>query len=96
MLHRSAYQQKRWTSSKLYKMAKVIALSASLSSDHVSIQVGKKSHSKIFLEHTLVLCTRSKFFENSLTGNTETSEEAQKTTLMFEDVTPDVFEILLR
>jgi len=62
----------------------------------ISIHIGKEPNSKIFFAHTLVLCTRSKFLENSLTGNTETSGEVQKAAITFEDVTPDVFEILLR
>ena len=85
----------------------VVDLPSRLSSDYeklyesgkytdVSIHIGKEPNSKIFLAHTLVLCTRSKFFENSLTGNTKTSEEVQKTAIMFEDVSPDLFEILLR
>ena len=62
----------------------------------LSIHVGRKPHSKIFLVHTLILYTRSKYLENSLAGNTEASKEIQRTTLTFEDVIPDVFEILLR
>ena len=62
----------------------------------VSIHVGKEPNSKIFLAHSLVLCTRSTFLENNLTGNTDTPETIQKTVITFEDVTPDVFEILLR
>jgi len=62
----------------------------------ISIHVGKESNSKIFLAHTVVLCTRSTFLEDSLTENKETPEETQKTAMAFEDVTPDVFEILLR
>ena len=88
-------------------MNNFIDLSLSLSTDYeklyesgkytdISIHVGKKPNSKIFLAHTVVLCTRSKFLENSLTGNKETSEETQKTAIAFEDVAPDVFEILLR
>ena len=84
-----------------------IDCSSSLSSDYwklyesenytdLSIHVGREPHSKIFLVHTLVLCTRSKYLENSLAGNTEASKEIQRTTLTFEDVIPDVFEILLR
>jgi len=76
-----------------------IDLSSSLSADYeklyesgrytdISIHVGKEPNSKIFLAHTVVLCTRSTFLEDSLTD--------QKTTIMFEDVKPDVFEILLR
>ena len=88
-------------------MTKAITLSAGFSSDYekfyesgkytdISIQVGKESHSKIFLAHKAVLCARSKFLERSLTGNAETSEEIQKDAITFEDMTPDVFEILLR
>jgi len=89
-------------------MNKVVDLPSSLSSDYkklyesgkytdVSIHVGKEPNGKIFLAHTLVLCTRSAFLENSLTGNTEVSpEEIQKAAVTFEDVSPDVFEILLR
>ena len=62
----------------------------------LSIHVGREPHSKVFLAHTLVLCTRSKYLENSLTGDTETFKEIQRTTLTFEDVIPEVFEILLR
>jgi len=88
-------------------MNKIVDLSSGLSVDYeklyesskytdISIHVGREPNSKIFLAHTLVLCTRSKFLENSLIGNTETSEEVQKTAIMFEDVSPDLFEILLR
>jgi len=88
-------------------MNNFIDLSSSLSADYeklyesgkytdISIHVGKEPNSKIFLAHTVVLCTRSKFLENSLTGNKETSEETQRTAIAFEDVAPDVFEILLR
>ena len=84
----------------------VVDLSSGLSSDYeklyesgkyadISIYVGKEPNNKIFLAHTLVLCTRSPFLENSLTGNAETSKEIQ-TTMTLEDVSPDVFEILLR
>ena len=83
-----------------------IDLSSSLSTDYeklyesgryadISIYIGKESNSKIFLAHTVVLCTRSAFFENSITGNTETSGEIQKTAITFEDMMPDVFEVLL-
>jgi len=84
-----------------------VNLSSSLSSDYeklyangkytdISIHVGREPNTKIFLAHTLVLCTRSTFFESNLVGNTETSEEIQKAALTFEDMVPDVFEILLR
>ena len=62
----------------------------------VSIQIGKEPNSKIFLAHMVVLCTRSKFIENNLTENTEAPETIQKAAITFEDVSPDVFEILLR
>ena len=62
----------------------------------VSIHVGKEPNSKIFLAHTLILYTRCTFFENNLAGNMETTETIQKAAITFEDVTPDVFEILLR
>ena len=62
----------------------------------VSIHVGKEPNSKIFFAHTLILCTQCSFFEKSLTGNSETSKEIQKTAMTLEDVPPDVFEILLR
>ena len=62
----------------------------------VSIYVGKEPNSKIFLVHSLILCTRSSFLENSLTGNAESPKEIQKTAITLEDVSPDVFEILLR
>ena len=61
----------------------------------ISIYVGREPNYKIFLAHTLVLCTRSPFFGNRLDGNAETSE-IQKTKMAFEDVAPDAFEILLR
>ena len=85
----------------------VVDLSSGLSSDYeklyengkyadVSIHVGKEPNNKIFLAHTLVLCTRSTFLENSLTGDTETSEEVRKDAMTLEDMSPDVFEIILR
>ena len=85
----------------------VVDLSSGLLSDYgklyesgkyadISIHVGKEPNNKIFLAHTLVLCTRNQFFENSLTGNTETVKEIQKVAITLEDVSPDVFEILLR
>ena len=88
-------------------MNNIVDLSSGLSSDYeklyrsgkyadVSIHVGKEPNSKIFLAHTLVLCTRSAFLENSLTGNTETSDVIQRDAITLEDVSPDVFEIILR
>ena len=88
-------------------MNNFIDLSSNLTSDYeklyesgrytdISIHVGKESNSKIFLAHTLVLCTRSTFLEKNVTGNTDTTEAIQKATIAFEDMTPDVFEILLR
>ena len=72
---------------KLYKSGKYA---------DISIHVGKEPNDKIFLAHTPVLCTRNLFFENSLAGKTDTSKEFQKTAMTLEDMTPDVFEILLR
>ena len=88
-------------------MDNIVELCSGLSSDYgklyesgkytdVSIHVGREPNSKIFLAHTLVLCTRSTYLESRLTGNTEASNEIQQTAMTFEDVTPDVFEILLR
>ena len=90
-------------------MNNFIDWSSSLSADYeklyesgkytdISILIGTEPNSKIFLAHTVVLCTRSKFIENSLclAENKETPEETQKTAITFEDVNPDVFEILLR
>jgi len=85
-------------------MNTIADLSSTLSSDYeklyesgkytdVSIHVGREPNSKIFLAHTLVLCARSTFLENSLTKDTETCETAAVT---FEDMAPDVFEVLLR
>jgi len=62
----------------------------------VSFHVGKEPDNKIFFAHAAVLCARSTYFENRLTGDTDVSNEIQKTALAFEDVAPDVFEILLR
>ena len=88
-------------------MDTVVDLSSGLSSDYeklyesgkyadISIHVGKEPNCKIFLAHALVLCTRSAFLENSLTGNTETSDVIQRDAITLEDVSPDVFEIILR
>jgi len=84
-----------------------IDLSSNLSADYeklygsgkytdISIHVGKEPNSKVFFAHAVILCTRSKFIGNSLTENKETLKETQKTVITFEDVKPDVFEILLR
>ena len=88
-------------------MSNVVELLADVSSDYeklyesgkytdISIHVGKEPNHKIFLAHSLVLCTRSTYFDDKLTGNTEASNEIQPTSMMFEDMTPDIFEILLR
>ena len=88
-------------------MENIVELTSGLSSDYgklyesgkytdVSIHVGREPNNKIFLAHTLVLCTRSTYLESRLTGNTEAPNEIQQTAMTFEDVTPDVFEILLR
>jgi len=84
-------------------MNNIVDLSSGLSSDYeklyksgkytdVSIHVGKEPNNKIFLAHTVVLCTRSAFLESNLAEDTE----IQKDAIVFEDVSPDVFEILLR
>src|SRR6185312_10462411 len=86
---------------------KVADLSSGLSSDFeklyksgrytdISINVGREPNNKIFLAHTVVLCTRCEYFETKLTGNTESSNDIQRTHMVFEDVLPDSFEILLR
>jgi len=88
-------------------MNNLVDLSSILSADYeklyesgrytdISIHVGKEPNSKIFFAHTLVLCTRSTLLENNLTGNMETPEAVQKTAITFEDMTPDVFDLLLR
>ena len=88
-------------------MNNVVDLSSSLSSDYgklygsgkytdISISAGREPSNRIFFAHTLVLCTRSTYLENRLTGNTEAPNEIQRTTMAFEEVAPDVFEILLR
>ena len=62
----------------------------------ISIHVGQEPSNKIFLAHSLVLCTRSAYFEDKLTGNTEASKKIRQTAMVFEDIAPDTFEILLR
>ena len=88
-------------------MSNVLELLSGVSSDYeklyesgryidISINVGQAPSNKIFLAHSLVLCTRSTYFEGKLTGNTEALNEIQQTAMVFEDITPDIFEILLR
>ena len=88
-------------------MSNVIELFSGISSDYeklyesgrytdVSIHVGQEPNNKIFLAHTLVLCTRSAYFEDRLTVNTEASKEIQQAAIVFEDIAPETFEILLR
>ena len=85
-------------------MTATIDLSSDLSSDYeklyenskytdILINVGKEPNNKIFLAHAVVLCTRSTYFEKIIVENTE---EFQQTVMVFEDVTIEVFEILLR
>jgi len=92
------------SSSNFDEMDDIVDLPSGLSSDFeklyesgkytdVSIHVGKEPNSKIFLAHASVLCARSIFLENSLT---ETSESIQNAVITFEDVAPEVFEVLLR
>ena len=82
----------------------IVDLSSDLSSDYeklyesnkytdVSINVGREPNNKIFLAHAVVLCTRSTYFEKMVVENTE---EFQRTVMTFEDVTSEIFEILLR
>ena len=59
----------------------------------VSINIGREPNNKIFFAHAVVLCARSTYFEKTMVENTE---EFQRTVMTFEDVTPKVFEILLR
>ena len=77
-------------------MNNIVDLSSILRYTDISIHVGKEPNNKIFFARTLVLCTRSTLLENNLTENMETSEAVQKTVITFEDMTPDVFELLLR
>ena len=85
-------------------MNNIVELPSGLSSDFeklyesgkytdVSIRVGKEPNSKIFFANASILCARSTFLEKSLT---EASESIQKAVITFEEVTPDVFEVLLR
>ena len=84
-------------------MRNVVDLSFGVSSDYenlyesgkytdISINVGKEPDNKIFVAHSTVLCTRSKYLENEIMA----CGEIQQPVLAFEDITPDVFEILLR
>ena len=88
-------------------MSNILELISGVSSDYeklyesgrytdISINVGQAPGNKIFLAHSLVLCTRSAYFADKLTGNTEGPNEIQQTAMVFEDMTPDIFEILLR
>ena len=81
-----------------------IDLSSDLSSDFeklyesnkytdVSISVGREPNSKLFFAHAVVLCTRSKYFEKMIA---ESTEGFQQTVMAFEDVSSEIFEILLR
>jgi len=85
-------------------MSNVVELLSGVSSDYeklyesgrytdISINVGQAPSNKIFLAHSLVLCTRSAYFADKLT---EAPNEIQQTAMVFEDMTPDIFEILLR
>ena len=90
-------------------MSNIVELLSGVASDYeklyesgkytdISIHVGREPSNKIFLAHSLVLCTRSAYFEAKLTGNTEAlnTNEVQQTVMALEDITPDIFEILLR
>ena len=88
-------------------MSNIVELLSDVSSDYgklyesgkrtdISIHVGREPKNKIFLAHSLVLCTRSAYFEDMLTEDTEASNEIRRPAIVFEDMTPDIFEILLR
>ena len=88
-------------------MSNIVELLYDVSSDYgklyesgkrtdISIHVGREPNNKIFLAHSLVLCTRSAYFEDMLTEDTEASNEIRRPAIVFEDMTPDIFEILLR
>ena len=62
----------------------------------ISINIGREPNNKIFLAHTVVLCARCEYFETKLTGNAEASNDIQQVPMVFEDVIPESFEILLR
>ncbi|CAG8476955.1 4667_t:CDS:2 [Paraglomus occultum] len=61
----------------------------------VSISVGREPNNKIFLAHFLVLQARSTFFRSMLVDNKDVSNPIERPAMVFEDITPDVFEILL-
>jgi len=86
-------------------MSSVIELLADVSLDYeklyesgkytdTSIHVGQEPNNKIFFAHSLVLCTGSAYFEDKLTGNTEVSNEIQQTAMVFEDITPDMVQVI--
>ena len=58
----------------------------------ISINVGKEPNNKIFVAHSIILCSRCKYLENKIMA----CGEVQHTVLVFEDIEPDVFEVLLR
>jgi len=62
----------------------------------VSISVGREPNDKIFLAHFLVLQARSTYFQSKLADNKDVSNVVERPAMVFEDITPDVFEILLR
>ena len=82
-------------------MSELFDLSLSVLSDYekvyesgqytdIAINVGKEPNNKIFTAHELVLRIRSAYFENQLNGN------EQQAIMNLEDITPNIFEILLR
>ena len=62
----------------------------------VSIHIGREPDYKVFLAHTLVLRTRSAFFESEFTRNPVRTNELQQVVMVYKDVTPGIFELLLR
>jgi len=58
----------------------------------ISINVGKEPNNKIFVAHSIMLCSRCKYLENKIMA----CGKVQHKVLVFEDIEPDVFEVLLR
>ena len=89
----------------------VVDLSSRLSLDYeklyesekytdILVHVGREPNDKIFVAHTVVLCTRSTYLESKITEHSVEhsveSNNVQRPTVVLEDVAPNIFEILLR
>jgi len=85
----------------------VVDLSSRLSLDYeklyeskkytdVLVHVGREPNDKIFVAHTVVLCTRSTYLESKITEHSIESNNVQRPTVVLEDVAPNIFDILLR